>query len=106
MKNKKKKNRNAFTLLEMLMVMFIISVLLLLTIPNITKHKESVDIRGCESYADMVQTQVTAYELAEEKLPSSIGDLKNKGYIPSDTCSDGTTLNLNKDIVTVGKRKK
>ena len=37
------KSKNGFTLLEMLMVMFIIAVLLLLTIPNITKHKESVD---------------------------------------------------------------
>jgi competence protein ComGC len=101
-----KKKKNAFTLLEMLMVMFIISVLLLLTIPNITKHKESVDTRGCESYADMVQTQVTAFELAEGNLPGSIGELKNKGYIPEEKCSDGTQLNLDKDIVTVGKRKK
>ena len=100
-----KKKRNAFTLLEMLMDMFIISVLLLLTIPNITKHKASVDEKGCESYADMVQTQVTAYELAEGKLPGSIGTLKSQGYIPSEQCSDGTSLQLKGDIVTVGKRK-
>ena len=102
---KQDKNKNAFTLLEMLMVMFIISVLLLLTIPNITKHKQTVDEKGCESYADMVQTQVTAYELAEGKLPASIGALESAGYIPSSTCSDGTTLKLDGDIVSVNKKK-
>ncbi|KAI0986939.1 hypothetical protein GJ496_006714 [Pomphorhynchus laevis] len=83
-----------------------IQVLLLLTIPNITKHKQTVDEKGCESYADMVQTQVTAYELAEGKLPTSIGVLESAGYIPSSTCSDGTTLKLDGDIRYNMKTKK
>jgi len=98
-------NNKAFTLLEMLMVMFIISVLLLLTIPNITKHKKSVDERGCETYADSVQTQVTAYEMIEGNLPSSIEQLKNEGYIHSATCSDGTSLILSGSEVKVGSKQ-
>lgn len=97
------KNNKAFTLLEMLMVMFIISVLLLLTIPNITKHKSGVEDTGCEAYADMVQTQVSAYEMVEGELPSSLDQLVSAGYITSATCSDGTALTLSGSEVIVNK---
>lgn len=97
------KNNQAFTLLEMLMVMFIISILLLLTIPNITKHKDGVDDTGCEAYADMVQTQVSAYEMVEGELPTSLDQLMSAGYITSTTCSDGTTLTLSGSEVTVNE---
>lgn len=96
-------NKKGFTLLEMLMVMFIITVLLLLTIPNITKHKDAVEETGCESFADVVQTQVEAYELIEGEEPSSISQLYNAGYITSETCSDGTTLSLNDGQVTINE---
>ena len=98
------KNKKGFTLLEMLMVMFIIAVLLLLTIPNITKHKEKVDERGCDTYSDTVQTQVSAYEMVEGKLPGSIQQLVTDGYIPSATCSDGTNLTLSGSEVNVAGR--
>lgn len=88
------KEKRGFTLLEMLMVIFIISLLLLLIIPNITKHKEKVSDKACQAYAAMVQTQVTSYELAEEKLPGSLSQLVSAGYIPKATCDDGTALIL------------
>lgn len=97
------KSKNGFTLLEMLMVMFIIAVLLLLTIPNITKHKESVDERGCLTYADTVQTQVSSYEMVEGELPTSLEQLVSAGYIPSTTCKDGTALTLSGSEVNVSK---
>lgn len=88
------KNNQGFTLLEMLMVMFIISILLLLVIPNITAHKDSASKEGCEAYAAMVQTQVTAFELATGELPSSLDELEASGYITQTTCSEGQTLTL------------
>ncbi len=96
-------NKKGFTLLEMLMVMFIITVLLLLTIPNITKHKDAVETTGCESFADVVQTQVEAYELIEGEEPTSISQLYSEGYITSETCSDGTTLSLNDGQVSINE---
>ena len=97
-----KKDNKAFTLLEMLMVMFIIALLLLLTIPNITKHKDSINKTSCEAYADMAQTQATAYELSEGELPGSIDVLVSAGYLPSPTCDDGTPLIMSgKGEVTV-----
>ncbi len=96
-------NKQGFTLLEMLMVMFIITILLLLTIPNITKHKDAVEKTGCESFADVVQTQVEAYELIEGEEPSSISQLYNEGYITSETCSDGTSLSLSDGQVSINE---
>ncbi len=93
-------NNLGFTLLEMLMVMFIITILLLLTIPNITKHKDKVEKTGCESFVDVAQTQVEAYELIEGKAPTSINQLFTKGYLTSETCSDGTTLRIDDGKVT------
>lgn len=101
-KEKKKIDNLGFTLLEMLMVIFIISLLLLLTIPNITKHKEGVSNTTCEAYADMAQTQATAYEIAEKEEPASIDSLVSEGYIPSATCENGIPLEMTgKGEVTV-----
>lgn len=100
-------NTDGFTLLEMLMVIFIIALLLLLTIPNITKHKESVEDTTCEGYADLAKTQATAYEIAEGEKPSSIGQLVKAGYLPSETCDDGTPLVMtgDGDVEVKGKNK-
>ena len=42
----KKAKVKAFTLVEMLVVLLIISVLLLLFVPNLTKQKEAVNDKG------------------------------------------------------------
>lgn len=87
-------NNQGFTLLEMLMVVFIIATLLILTIPNITKHKEGVEETSCDAYVSLVQTQMAAYELVEDEDPS-IASLISAGYIPSAECSDGRTVIIN-----------
>lgn len=103
----KKLGNEGFTLLEMLMVIFIIALLLLLTIPNITKHKQSVNKTTCEGYADMAQTQATAYEITEGKEPGSIQELVGSNYIPSTTCEDGTPLEMSSDgRITVNVKEK
>lgn len=52
------KQQTGFTLIEMLIVLLIISVLILITIPNITKHFATIDKKGCTAYISMVQGQV------------------------------------------------
>lgn len=55
----KRINRQAgFTLIEMLIVLLIISILILITIPNVTKHFATIDKKGCAAYITMVQGQV------------------------------------------------
>ncbi|MGE6771991.1 competence type IV pilus major pilin ComGC, partial [Bacillus velezensis] len=48
------KNQDGFTLIEMLIVLFIVSILLLITIPNVTKHNQSIQRKGCEGLQNMV----------------------------------------------------
>lgn len=47
-------NEKAFTLIEMLIVLMVISVLLLIVIPNITKHNGMINNKGCETFVNTV----------------------------------------------------
>lgn len=42
-------NEKGFTLVEMLIVLFIISILLLITIPNVTKHNQPFKERAVKA---------------------------------------------------------
>ncbi|PKR86081.1 hypothetical protein CWO92_06835 [Heyndrickxia camelliae] len=44
------KNQNAFTLIEMLVVLLIITILIFVAIPNITKHSKNINNKGCEAF--------------------------------------------------------
>ena len=49
------KNDKGFTLIEMLIVLFVISILMIITIPNITKNQSAIKSKGCEAFVKMVQ---------------------------------------------------
>ncbi|MFF2854521.1 prepilin-type N-terminal cleavage/methylation domain-containing protein, partial [Peribacillus sp. NPDC058002] len=42
----KKMNERGFTLIEMLIVLLVISILLIITIPNITKNQSTIQSKG------------------------------------------------------------
>ena len=67
---KKKQKYAGFTLLEMLIVLLIISVLILLFVPNLAKHKETVDKKGNEAIVKIVESQIELYTLEKNKTPS------------------------------------
>ena len=93
------KNKEAgFTLIEMLIVLFIISVLVVITVPNVTKHFASVDEKGCEAFVKMVQGQVEAYKIDHQKVPS-INLLVEKQYLNEGetTCPNGTEIEIKAD---------
>lgn len=96
-------SEKGFTLIEMLIVLTIITVLILLIIPNIADNSKIVYDRGCDALVKTVQAQVSAYELAENKQPTSIGDLLSKGFITEDqeTCKNGKSLDITDGVVTV-----
>ncbi|HCT8103006.1 TPA: prepilin-type N-terminal cleavage/methylation domain-containing protein [Enterococcus faecalis] len=77
---KKKQKYAGFTLLEMLIVLLIISVLILLFVPNLAKHKETVDKKGTEAIVKIVESQIELYTLEKNKTPS-LNELVNEGYI-------------------------
>ncbi|MGE7913097.1 MULTISPECIES: competence type IV pilus major pilin ComGC [Lysinibacillus] len=77
---KRIKQQAGFTLIEMLIVLLIISILILITIPNVTKHFATIDEKGCKAYISMVQGQVEAYRVDFMVYPT-IEDLVAKGYL-------------------------
>lgn len=89
------KKQNAFTLMEMLIVLLIITVLILLFIPQITKHAKGVQDKGCSALVLTVQSQAEAYYLEEDAWPS-ISELVSSGYITEDqkACKSGDTLTI------------
>ena len=90
-------NQKGFTLIEMLIVLLVISVLLIITIPNIVKQQGTIRNKGCDALVKMVQGQVQAYQIDHDKLPESLDVLKTDGYINSDTCPNGNKLKLESD---------
>ncbi|EOL46586.1 competence type IV pilus major pilin ComGC [Enterococcus caccae] len=77
---KKKMNYEGFTLLEMLVVLLIISILILLFVPNLSKHKEGVDKKGNEAIVKIVETQMDLYTMEKNQSPT-IEQLLNEQYI-------------------------
>lgn len=88
--------KKGFTLLEMVVVMIIISILMLLTIPNVTRVIDSVDSKACDALTKVVDSGIAQFKLDFGTLPNSITDLVNGGYIsPSQTnCSNGKSLQI------------
>ncbi|WP_416827213.1 competence type IV pilus major pilin ComGC [Ectobacillus polymachus] len=95
-------NEKGFTLLEMLLVLVIISVLLLLIIPNIVKQRETVNNKGCDALVKTTESQVQAYQLNNGTIPS-IQALLDEKYISTAKCPDGRPLMIDSNgAVTVG----
>ncbi len=84
MKTKKRaaKGRQAFTLIEMTIVLFIISLLILIIIPNISNQRKQAQKVHTTAMQSMVQAQVDAYQ---SQHPSdnhvTFADLSKGGYL-------------------------
>ncbi|MBD8071336.1 competence type IV pilus major pilin ComGC [Bacillus sp. PS06] len=90
-------NQKGFTLVEMLIVLLVISVLLLIAIPNVTKHNSFINKKGCDAFIKTVEAQVQAYEMEEGELPKTMQELKTEGYIENTTCPKGDEVIINDD---------
>ncbi|MFS0672802.1 competence type IV pilus major pilin ComGC [Ornithinibacillus sp. 179-J 7C1 HS] len=75
------KNQYAFTLIEMLVVLMIVSVLMILIIPNLGSKSKEVQNKGCDALVSVVQTQIDAYYLESYEYPSNLDVLVEEGYI-------------------------
>ena len=76
----KKAKVKAFTLVEMLVVLLIISVLLLLFVPNLTKQKEAVNDKGKAAVVKVVESQAELYSL-DKNEDASLSKLQADGRI-------------------------
>ena len=99
-------NNKGFTLVEMMIVLLIISVLILVTIPNVTKQSASIDSKGCEALVKMVEGQVGSYKIDHKEVPASMDQLIEDNYLTDSnkTCSNGDDIIITNGIVTVKKK--
>lgn len=93
------KNEKAFTLIEMLIVLLIISMLILLIVPNLTNKTKNVHAKGCTALVELVQSQVIAFHLDEGRLPNNLTELVNENYIKEEqlVCENNVTLKMDTD---------
>lgn len=91
------KKSNGFTLVEMLIVLLVISVLIILMVPNLSNSSSDINKKGCEALTAVVQSQVDLYYIENKKLPGSLDELAAAEYITEDqaTCSSGEALHYN-----------
>lgn len=89
-------NNKGFTLIEMLIVLMVISILLLITIPNVTQHNNMINKKGCDAYISMVQAQMEAYEIDNGTKPT-LEQLIEKNYIESTSCPNGAELEIDSE---------
>ncbi|OIK85674.1 competence protein ComGC, partial [Oenococcus oeni] len=57
-----KNKKQSFTLIEMAIVLFIISLLMLLILPNLNNQRKKAENTQAEAMVSVIQTQVDLYE--------------------------------------------
>ena len=81
MKKIKSLKVKGFTLVEMLVVLLIISVLMLLFVPNLTKQKEAVTEKGNAAVVKVVESQAELFEVNHTNEKATLSKLVNDGTI-------------------------
>ena len=91
-----KKKKSGFTLLEMTFVVIIISVLFLLSVPNIQKTLGIVNDKGCKAIEKVADSAILQYKMEYDEYPSSPADLVNAGLLSEEqlTCDGSKSLTI------------
>ncbi|SFL82440.1 competence protein ComGC [Gracilibacillus orientalis] len=85
------KNNKGFTLIEMLIVLAVISILLILFIPNLANKSENINEQGCDALLQMAENQLISYELDNGNKPDNLSELEGE-YIETLQCDNGNTI--------------
>ena len=86
-----RRSKKGFTLLEMTIVVIIISVLFLLTVPNIQKTLTIVNNKGCKAIEKVGDAAILQYKMEYDEYPGSVADLVNAGLLSEEqTKCDGS----------------
>ena len=86
--------RKGFTLLEMVIVVTIISILFLLTVPNIQTVLGIVDRKGCDALVKVADSAILQYRLEYDHNPGSVSDLISAGLLTEEQtrCDEKTIV--------------
>jgi competence protein ComGC len=86
--------KKGFTLLEMIVVLSVITLLFLLTIPNIQKVMTLFDRKGCEAQLKVIDAAILEYKLEFAELVTDTSQLMEAGYISEQqtTCQNNDRI--------------
>ncbi|KIS02850.1 competence type IV pilus major pilin ComGC [Paucilactobacillus wasatchensis] len=82
--NVKNKCHSAFTLLEMSVVLFIISLLVLIILPNLAAQRKHASGVHKNAMVSVVQTQIDLYENETDSSKIDYETLEGKDYLTKD----------------------
>ena len=88
--------KKGFTVLEMILVLSVISLIFLITLPNIQQKNKIIQKKGCEALTSVVDSQILLYEVENLESPTSIYDLIENGYLKEgqDRCPNGDKIEI------------
>lgn len=80
----------------MVVVVSVLSVMFLLTVPNIQKVMNIVERKGCDALVKVVDSAILQYKLNYDEYPNSVYDLVNAGLLSNDQieCSNGELIGI------------
>lgn len=76
-----KVKQRAFTLVEMIVVLFIISLLILLILPNLTGQRKHADTVSRDALVNVVQTQADLYADDHGQPATNLDQLVSEHYL-------------------------
>jgi general secretion pathway protein G len=76
-----RKRDGGFTLVELMIVMFIISVLAMVAIPKFTSAVQSAREAALKEDLHVMRTAIQSYTMDKDKAPQSLDDLVQAGYL-------------------------
>ena len=83
------KKQDGFTLIEMLIVLAVITLLLVLVVPNLATQNHDIQNKGEQALIQMAENQTQVYYIDHGRHPSSIKQLDNEGYLSTDEVANG-----------------
>ncbi len=88
--------KTAFTILEMMLVLLVISVILLLIIPNIVGKQAMIKDKGCQAQIEMINAQILLYEIENGEMPGSMQALVDSGLVTEKQriCANGDAIEI------------
>ena len=88
--------KKGFTILEMILVLTVVSVIIMVTVPNIAQKRQIINDVGCKALKEVVNGQILLYQLQTGETPDSIDDLIEEGFISEEqgVCPNGERIKI------------
>lgn len=91
------KKRSGFTLIEMTIVLFIISLLILIIVPNLNGQRKKAESVHNDAMISLVQSQIDAYLIDKGDANVTYQSLKDDNYLNSSQIARAEKQGINID---------